>query len=85
MDVLPKGGVMGVGLGHGTMVYPAYDCRWKVACPFPRKSRMKRLSSEERVTLDGRFSLLESVPYDPETGSEARSANLFGGHAEAAI
>ncbi|MBV9342545.1 MAG: LLM class flavin-dependent oxidoreductase, partial [Acidobacteria bacterium] len=70
LDVLSKGRlIVGVGLGHGTRFYPAYGLRpeGRVARFRENLAIMKRLWTEEKVTLDGRFSHLESTPMAPKT------------------
>ena len=88
LDVLSNGRVIvGVGLGASTRYYPAYGLS-----PEGRVSRfrenleiMKRLWAEDRVTLHGRFSRLDSVPMQPKPVQKPRPPIWFGGHAEAAL
>ena len=69
LDVLSNGRlIVGVGLGASTQHYPAYGLP-----PEGRVTRfrenleiMKRLWTEDKVTLDGRFSHLESIPMQPK-------------------
>ena len=46
---------------------------------------MKRLWTEDKVTLDGRFSHLESIPMQPKPVQKPCPPIWFGGHAEAAL
>ena len=79
LDVLSNGRlIIGVGLGASTQHYPAYGLS-----PEGRVTRfrenleiMKGLWTEDKVTLDGRFSHLESIPMRAETSPEAASPNL---------
>jgi probable F420-dependent oxidoreductase len=88
VDVLSSGRlIVGVGLGHSTRLYPAYGL-----APDARVRRfrenleiMKRLWTEERVTLDGRFSHLERIPMEPKPIQKPHPPVWFGGHAEAAL
>jgi len=88
LDVLSNGRlVVGVGLGASTRHYPAYGLS-----PEGRVSRfrenldiMKRLWTEDRVTLQGRFSQLDGIPMQPKPVQKPRPPIWFGGHAEAAL
>src|SRR5215471_12338989 len=88
LDVLSSGRLtVGVGLGHGTENYPAYGLS-----PEGRVTRfrenleiMKRLWSEEAVTLDGRFSQLENITMEPKPVQKPYPPIWFGGRAEAAL
>jgi hypothetical protein len=46
---------------------------------------MKRLWTEDKVTLDGRFSHLDSIPMEPKPVQKPHPPIWFGGHAEAAL
>jgi probable F420-dependent oxidoreductase len=88
IDVLSNGRlIMGVGLGQSARLYPAYGLQ-----PEGRVSRfrenleiMKRLWTEERVTLNGRFSQLERIPMEPKPVQKPHPPIWFGGHVEAAL
>jgi probable F420-dependent oxidoreductase len=88
LDVLSNGRlIVGVGLGASTQYYPAYGLP-----PEGRVTRfrenleiMKRLWTEDKVTLDGRFSHLESVPMQPKPIQRPHPPIWLGGHAEAAL
>ena len=88
LDVLSGGRlIVGVGLGASTQHYPAYGLP-----PEGRVTRfrenleiMKRLWTEDKVTLDGRFSHLESIPMQPKPLQRPHPPIWLGGHAEAAL
>ena len=88
LDVLSNGRlIVGAGLGAGTQNYPAYGLS-----PEGRVTRfrenleiMKRLWTEDNVTLDGRFSHLESIPMQPKPVQRPHPPIWIGGHAEAAL
>ena len=88
LDVLSNGRlIVGAGLGAGTQNYPAYGLS-----PEGRVTRfrenleiMKRLWTEDNVTLDGRFSHLESIPMEPKPVQRPHPPIWIGGHAEAAL
>ncbi len=88
IDVLSNGRlIVGVGLGGSTSYYPAYGL-----APEGRAARfrenlaiMKRLWTEEKVTLDGRFSHLMSIPMEPKPVQKPHPPIWFGGYAEAAL
>ncbi len=88
LDVLSNGRlIVGVGLGGSTQHYPAYGLP-----PEGRVTRfrenleiMKRLWTEDKVTLDGRFSHLESIPMQPKPVQRPHPPIWLGGHAEAAL
>ena len=88
LDVLSNGRlIVGVGLGASTQHYPAYGLP-----PEGRVTRfrenleiMKRLWTEDKVTLDGRFSHLESIPMQPKPVQRPHPPIWLGGHAEAAL
>jgi len=46
---------------------------------------MKRLWTEAKVTLDGRFSHLENILMEPKPVQKPHPPIWFGGHAEAAL
>ena len=79
--------IVGVGLGASTQHYPAFGLP-----PEGRVTRfrenlkiMKRLWTEGKVTLDGRFSHLESIPMQPKPVQRPHPPIWLGGHAEAAL
>jgi len=88
VDVLSNGRlIVGVGLGASTRHYPAYGLS-----PEGRVTRfrenleiMKRLWTEDRVTFQGRFAQLDSVPMQPKPVQKPHPPVWFGGHAEAAL
>ncbi|HTV66272.1 MAG TPA: TIGR03619 family F420-dependent LLM class oxidoreductase [Bryocella sp.] len=88
VDVLSNGRlIVGVGLGASTRHYSAYGIT-----PEGRVSRfrenldiMKRLWTEERVTLHGRFTQLDNIPMEPKPVQKPHPPIWFGGHAEAAL
>lgn len=88
IDVLSNGRlIVGVGMGASTAQYPAYGIT-----PEGRVTRfrenleiIKRLWTEDRVTLDGRFSQLHNIPMHPKPVQKPRPPIWFGGHVEAAL
>lgn len=88
LDVLSNGRlIVGVGLGASTQHYPAYGLP-----PEGRVTRfrenleiMKRLWTEDKVTLDGRFSHLESITMQPKPVQRPHPRIWLGGHAKAAL
>ena len=88
VDVLSNGRlIVGVGLGQSARFYPAYGLS-----PEGRVSRfrenlevMKRLWTEDKVTLNGRFSHLENIPMEPKPVQKPYPPIWFGGHAQAAL
>lgn len=88
LDVLSNGRlIVGAGLGASTQNYPAYGLS-----PEGRVTRfrenleiMKRLWTEDKVTLDGRFSHLESISMQPKPVQRPHPPIWIGGHAEAAL
>ena len=88
IDVLSNGRlIMGVGMGASTAQYPAYGIT-----PEGRVTRfrenleiIKRLWTEDRVTLKGRFSQLHNIPMHPKPSQKPRPPIWFGGHVEAAL
>src|SRR5215469_2916339 len=88
LDVLSNGRlIVGVGLGHGTEQYPAYGLapEGRVARFRENLGIMKRLWSEEAVTLHGRFSQLENITMEPKPVQKPYPPIWFGGRAEAAL
>jgi probable F420-dependent oxidoreductase len=88
LDVLSNGRlIVGVGLGASTGHYPAYGLSpaGRVARFRENLEIMKRLWTEDKVTLDGRFSHLESIPMQPKPVQRPHPPIWFGGHAEAAL
>ena len=86
VDVLSNGRlIVGVGLGHSTKYYPAYGLasEGRVARFRENLAIMKRLWTEERVTLDGRFSHLERIPMEPKPVQKPHPPIWFGGRADA--
>jgi probable F420-dependent oxidoreductase len=88
LDVLSNGRlIVGAGLGASTQNYPAYGLS-----PEGRVTRfrenleiMKRLWTEDKVTLDGRFSHLESISMQPKPVQRPHPPIWIGGHAEAVL
>lgn len=88
LDVLSNGRlIVGVGLGASTQYYPAYGLT-----PERRVTRfrenleiIKRLWTEDKVTLDGHFSQLKSIPMQPKPVQRPHPPIWLGGHAEAAL
>ncbi|HEY7572713.1 MAG TPA: TIGR03619 family F420-dependent LLM class oxidoreductase [Nitrososphaeraceae archaeon] len=88
LDILSNGRlIVGVGLGASTQHYPAYGLT-----PESRVTRfrenleiMKRLWTEDKVTLNGRFSHLENISMQPKPVQRPHPPIWFGGHAEAAL
>jgi|SRR5579864_202051 len=88
LDVLSNGRlIVGVGLGHGTEHYPAYGLapEGRVARFRENLEIMKKLWSEETVTLKGRFSQLESITMEPKPVQKPYPPIWFGGRADAAL
>jgi alkanesulfonate monooxygenase SsuD/methylene tetrahydromethanopterin reductase-like flavin-dependent oxidoreductase (luciferase family) len=79
--------IVGVGLGQSTRFYPAYELapEGRVARFRENLAIMKRLWTEGKVTLDGRFSHLEGIPIEPKPIQKPHPPIWFGGHAEAAL
>jgi probable F420-dependent oxidoreductase len=88
LDVLSNGRlIVGVGMGASTRHYPAYGIS-----PEGRVTRfrenldiLKRLWSEDKVTLPGRFLQLDGIPMEPKPVQKPHPPIWFGGHAEAAL
>ena len=88
LDVLSNGRlIVGVGLGASTRLYPAFGITPEARVARFRENLeiMKRLWTEERVTLHGRFSHLENIPMQPKPVQKPHPPIWFGGHAEAAL
>lgn len=88
LDVLSNGRlIVGVGLGASTRYYAAYGLapEGRVARFRENLSIMKRLWSEDKVTLPGRFSQLDGIPMEPKPVQKPHPPIWFGGHAEAAL
>lgn len=88
LDVLSNGRlIVGVGLGASTRHYPAYGLapEGRVARFRENLELMKRLWTEDRVTLQGRFSQLDNIPMEPKPVQKPHPPIWFGGHAEAAL
>jgi alkanesulfonate monooxygenase SsuD/methylene tetrahydromethanopterin reductase-like flavin-dependent oxidoreductase (luciferase family) len=88
LDVLSNGRlIVGVGLGQSTRFYPAYGLAPEARVARFRENLdiMKRLWIEDKVTLNGRFSQLESIPMEPKPVQKPHPPIWFGGHAEAAL
>jgi probable F420-dependent oxidoreductase len=88
LDVLSNGRlIVGAGLGASTQNYPAYGLSPKGRVTRFRENLeiMKRLWTEDNVTLDGRFSHLESIPMQPKPVQRPYPPIWIGGHAEAAL
>lgn len=68
-------------------MYPAYGLapEGRVARFRENLAIIKRLWTEDKVTLDGRFSHLESIPMEPKPVQKPLPLIWFGGHAEAAL
>ena len=88
LDVLSNGRlIVGVGLGASTRLYPAFGNTPEARVARFRENLeiMKRLWTEDRVTLHGRFSQLENIPMQPKPAQKPHPPIWFGGHAEAAL
>jgi probable F420-dependent oxidoreductase len=88
LDVLSNGRlIVGIGLGASTRHYPAYGLQPEGRITRFRENLeiMKRLWTEDKVTLDGRFSHLESIPMQPKPAQRPHPPIWLGGHAEAAL
>ena len=88
VDVLSNGRlIVGVGLGASTRHYPAYGINpeGRVARFRENLEIIKKLWTEERVTLQGRFSQLDNIPMEPKPVQKPHPPIWFGGHAEAAL
>lgn len=88
LDVLSNGRlIVGAGLGASTQHYPAYGLSLEGRVTRFRENIeiMKRLWTEDNVTLDGRFSHLECIPMQPKPVQRPHPPIWLGGHAEAAL
>ena len=88
LDVLANGRlIVGVGLGATTRYYSAYGLApdGRVARFRENLEIMKRLWTEDRVTLQGRFSQLDNIPMEPKPAQKPHPPIWFGGYAEAAL
>jgi probable F420-dependent oxidoreductase len=88
LDVLSGGRlIVGVGLGASTHYYPAYGLTPEARVARFRENLeiMKRLWTEDKVTLQGRFSQLYDVPMEPKPAQKPHPPIWFGGHAPAAL
>lgn len=88
LDVLSNGRlIVGVGIGQSTGFYPAYGLapEGRVARFRENLEIMKRLWTENRVTLDGRFSHLNAIPMEPKPVQKPHPPIWFGGRAPAAL
>jgi alkanesulfonate monooxygenase SsuD/methylene tetrahydromethanopterin reductase-like flavin-dependent oxidoreductase (luciferase family) len=88
IDVLSGGRLqVGVGLGHSARFYPVYGLAPEARVARFRENLeiMKRLWTEDRVTLAGRFAHLEKVPMEPKPLQKPHPKIWFGGRAEAAL
>lgn len=88
IDVLSGGRlIVGVGLGQSTRFYSAYGLAPEARVARFRENLeiMKRLWTEDRVTLAGRFAQLEKVPMEPKPVQRPHPQIWFGGRAEAAL
>ena len=88
LDVLSEGRlIVGVGLGASTHYYPAYGLipEGRVARFRENLEIMKRLWTEEKVTLQGRFAQLDGVPMEPKPAQKPHPPIWFGGHVPAAL
>lgn len=88
LDVLSNGRlIVGVGLGASTRHYAAYGLapESRVARFRENLAVMKRLWTEDRLTLQGRFSQLENIPMQPKPVQKPHPPIWFGGHAQAAL
>jgi alkanesulfonate monooxygenase SsuD/methylene tetrahydromethanopterin reductase-like flavin-dependent oxidoreductase (luciferase family) len=87
VDVLSGGRlIVGVGLG-GDRFYPAYGLTADARVARFRENLevMRRLWTEERVTLNGRFQHLERIAMEPKPLQKPHPPLWFGGHAEPAL
>jgi probable F420-dependent oxidoreductase len=88
IDVLSGGRIIvGVGLGASTRHYAAYGLTSEARVARFRENLevIKRLWTEDRVTINGRFSQLENIPMEPKPVQKPHPPIWFGGHAEAAL
>ncbi len=88
VDVLSNGRLIaGVGLGASTRHYPAYGLSPEARVARFRENLeiIKRLWTEDKVTLQGRFSRLDEVSMEPKPLQKPYPPIWFGGRAEAAL
>lgn len=88
IDLLSNGRlIVGVGLGASRRHYPAYGLAPEGSVARFRENLeiIKRLWTEDRVTLKGRFSQLDNIPMEPKPAQKPRPPIWFGGHVEAAL
>jgi len=88
VDVLSNGRlIVGVGLGHGARLYPAYGLQQEGRVTRFRENLeiMKQLWREERATLNGRFSQLDRIPMEPKPVQKPHPPIWFGGRAPAVL
>jgi alkanesulfonate monooxygenase SsuD/methylene tetrahydromethanopterin reductase-like flavin-dependent oxidoreductase (luciferase family) len=88
LDVLSNGRlIVGVGLGHSTRFYPAYGLAagGRVTRFRENLEIMKKLWTDDRVTLSGRFSQLEDIAMEPKPVQKPYPPIWFGGRADAAL
>ena len=88
LDVLSRGRlIVGVGLGHSAKFYPAYGLspEARVARFRENLAIMRRLWTEDSVSLAGRFSRLEGIPMQPKPVQKPHPPIWFGGRADAAL
>lgn len=83
LDQLSGGRIdVGVGLGGNPRIYPAFGLSAsRRAARFAEGVRvMKRLWTEERVTLDGEFFKLQNASMEPKPLQKPHPPLWFGGH-----
>src|SRR2546422_1743539 len=83
LDHLSGGRIdVGVGLGGNPRIYPAFGLTAaRRAARFAEGLRLiKRLWTEERVTLDGEFFKLQNAAMEPEPLQKPHPPLWFGGH-----
>ena len=83
LDQLSGGRIdVGVGLGGNPKIYPAFGLSAaRRAARFTEGLRlMKRLWTEERVTLDGEFFKLQNASMEPKPLQKPHPPLWFGGH-----
>ncbi|MGH7347205.1 MAG: LLM class flavin-dependent oxidoreductase, partial [Candidatus Rokuibacteriota bacterium] len=83
LDQLSGGRIdVGVGLGGNPRIYPAFGLSAeRRAARFTEGIRlMKRLWTEERVTLDGEFYKLQNAAMEPKPVQKPHPPLWFGGH-----
>jgi len=83
LDQLSGGRIdLGVGLGGNPRIYPAFGLpAARRAARFDEGLRvMRRLWTEERVTLDGEFFKLQNASMEPKPVQKPHPPLWFGGH-----